>query len=578
MNADLVAVNGRIFTSNETQPWASAVAVSDGRFVHVGDNETTRSLIGPTTEVMDLKGALVLPGLVESHVHVMLGALLNVGLQLSMADSVEDVIEKVRAHAATRPGTTAIFGHGYNAMMFDENGPHRSLLDAALPDRPVLLMDHTLHGGWANSVALTRTGITAESADPLPSLYVRDSSGEPTGAIKGSGASVPVMVAIDALPADAISASLQEVLATLTSFGFTAALDCGNPVATELALAALGALDADGKLPLRISLTTMVNTPEMADIAIETQRHYATTYQGPHHWFDTLKIIGDSVIDNQTAAMLEPYDTTGERARLYFEPDTLQRLAREAANMGHGVIMHAIGDWTVREGLNTAEALRKAGHTDSRFILTHCELVHPDDVPRFAQLNVMAQTTSNWAVAFPGHRHHLGAWRDAVRRQPMHSWQESGAVLALGADWPATPGGLEFGLNPFVNFFTAMHRRLPTPLLAEWGAEPQALEPESEVLTLEETVRAYTINGARTMGREHEFGSIEVGKSADFIILDRDIFSIDPDLIWRTKVASTVFKGVVVYNAEHVDETVMKTSDHVPGIVSATSCPGCRVQ
>lgn len=569
MNADLVALNGRIFTVDDSNPWASAVAVKDGRFVHVGDDDTGRSLIGPQTEVVDLDGALVLPGLVESHVHVMLGALLNVGLQLSMADSIEDVIHKVRAHAAERPGTTAVFGHGYNAMMFDGNGPHRSLLDEVLPDRPVLLMDHTLHGGWVNSTALALAGVTAQSEDPLPSLYVRNASGEPTGAIKGNGASVPIMLAIDALPADAISASLQEILLALTSFGFTAAMDCGNPVATELALAALGELDATGNLPMRLSLTTMVNTPEMGEIAIDTQRRYAQTYRGPHHWFDTLKIIGDSVIDNQTAAMLEPYDTTGDRARLYFEPETLQHLARGAADMGHGVIMHAIGDWTVREGLNTAEALRNAGHTKSRFILTHCELVHPDDVPRFAALDVMAQTTSNWAVSFPGHRHHLGAWRDAVRRQPMRTWQDSGAVLALGADWPATPGGLEYGLNPFVNFFTAMHRRLPTPLLAEWGAEPQVLEPESEVLTLEETVRAYTINGARMLGREDEIGSIEVGKSGDFVILHRDIFSIDPEDVWLTRIAKTVFEGTVVFDSEGITDTPSARA------VSASGCPGC---
>lgn len=549
MTADLVALNGRIFTADAERPWASALAVRDGRFIHVGDDDSARSHVGPATHVMDLAGALVLPGLVESHVHVLLGSLLNVGLQLSMADSVEEILDTVRAYAAEHPDKAAIFGHGYNAMMFDENGPDRALLDRALPDRPVLLMDHTLHGGWANSVALARAGVTGSSTDPLPSRYVRDPSGEPTGAIKGSGASVPVMLAIEALPSNEIATSLRTVIAALSSYGFTAALDCGNPVATELALAELSALDAADALPLRISLTTMVNTPEMAEIAIPTQRRYAATYRGPHHWFDTLKIVGDSVIDNQTAAMLEPYDTTGDRARLYFDPATVQRLAQEAAEMGHGIVMHAIGDWAVREGLNTAEALRESGHGHSRFILTHCEVVHPDDVPRFAELDVMAQTTSNWAVAFPGHRRHLGEWRDATRRQPLRSWQDSGAVLALGADWPATPGGLDHGLNPFVNIYTAMHRRLPASLLDEWGAEPQALEPVTEVLTAEEAVLAYTINGARLLGRESDVGSIEVGKSGDFAVLDRDIFMIDPEQIPWTKVLSTVFEGRVVHRA-----------------------------
>ncbi len=569
MTADLVAFNGRVFTAQHERPWASGFAITEGRFVHVGDDQGARLLIGPSTHVVDLAGQLVLPGLVESHVHVLLGALLSVGLQLSMADSVDEVVEKVRAYADEHPGESAVFGHGYNAMMFDENGPHRALLDHALANRPVLLMDHTLHGGWANSRALAQAGITRWAEDPLPSRYVRDDSGEPTGAIKGSGASVPVMLAIDALPSDAIATSLRSVLSTLSAYGFTAALECGNPVATELALAELGALDTEGALPVRLSLTTMVNTPEMAAVAISTQKHYAETFHGPHHWFDTLKIIGDSVIDNQMAAMLEPYETTGDRARLYFEPETLQRLAQEAADMGHGIVMHAIGDRAVREGLNTAEILRRSGHTQTRFILTHCEVVHPDDVPRFAELNVIAQTTSNWAVAFPGHRLHLGEWRDATRRQPMRSWQDSGAVLALGADWPATPGGLEHGLNPFVNIYTAMHRRLPVPLLAEWGAEPQALEPVSEVLTVDEAVMAYTINGARALGRDAEFGSIEVGKSGDFVILDRDIFLIDPEQIPLTIVLTTVLEGRIVHLKDCAEH---EPANHLSG---TRCCPGC---
>lgn len=570
MTADLVVLNGHIFTANAEYPWARACAVSDGTFIYVGDDDGAGAHVGPQTTVIDLGGRLVLPGLVESHVHLLLGSLMNVGLQLSMSDKVDDVVAKVSAYAAENPDKAAIFGFGYNAMMFDDQGPHRDIMDAALADRPVLLLDHTLHGAWANTTALRLAGITDATEDPLPSRFVRDAQGHPTGAVKGSGASVPMALAINALPADLIAESMREVLRAMSAYGFTAALDCGNPVATEVALTTLGEIDARGELPLRISLTTMVNTPDMAAIGIETQVRYAAQFRGPNHWFDTLKIIGDSVIDNQTAAMLEPYVTTGDRARLYFDPETLQRLSVEAAERGHGVIMHAIGDWAVREGLNAAEALRHAGHHTSRFILTHCEVVHPDDVARFAHLNVMVQTTSNWAVSFPGHRRHLGEERDSTCRQPMRSWEDSGAVLALGADWPATPGGLEHGLNPFVNIYTAMHRRVPDSLLAEWDASPQPLEPVDEVLTVEEAVRAYTINGAIMLGRQDMLGSIEVGKSADFAVVDRDIFTIDPAEIPQAQILETVFRGRSVYRPADAGP-VSASMPVAPG-----GCPGCQ--
>lgn len=571
--ADLIAVNGRIYTVDEHCPWASALAVRDGRITFVGDDGGARALAGSATTVVDLAGRLVLPGLVESHVHVLLGAALASGFTMTMSDTVEDVQAKVSAFAAAHPERAAIFGTGYNALMFDEHGPNRALLDAVVADRPVVLMDHTLHGSWANTRALQVSGVNEATPDPTPSLYVRDEAGVPMGAMKGAGATVPIIVATGAMPVDAIRGALVQVMGAMSAHGFTAAMDCGNPIATGPALDALLDLDRSTGLPMRVSLTAMINTPQMAEIGLGLQQQYAEDYATERMWFDTVKIVGDSVIDNQTAAMLEPYVTTGERAQLYFPPEQLKDLAAGAAELGHGVIMHAIGDRAVREGLNAAQALRESGTSNTRFTLTHCEVVHPDDVPRFADLDVTVQTTSNWAVYWAGHAEHLGQERNDTRRIPLRSWWDTGATVALGADWPATPGGIDHGMSPFVNIHTAMHRRLPDELLAEWGAEPRVLEPATQVLTLPEAIAAYTINGARLMGREDAFGSITPGKSADFIVLDQDLFAIETNEIWRTQVVATVFAGAFVHGDDRLDGAHTAVTDCCASTVTTTSCP-----
>ena len=571
--AVLILIHGKIYTVEPNLPWASALAVRDGRLAYVGDDAGALALSDSHTTVVDLAGRLVLPGLVESHVHVLFGAALSSGLSLAMSDTVEDVQCKLATFAAQHPERSTIFGSGYNALLFDERGPSRELLDAIEVDRPVILMDHTLHGSWTNTRALEAAGITAQTPDPLPSSFVRAADGTPTGAIKGSGASIPVIVATGAIPATAVQSALAGVLSALSAHGFTAAMDCGNPIAVEPALDALLALESSAGLPLRISLTTLVNTPQMAEVGLNQQRDYAGRYATDHLWFDTLKIIGDSVIDNQTAAMLDPYVTTGDCARLYFPREELERLAFGAAAMGHGVIMHAIGDRAVREGLNTAQALRDSGLHGTRFTLTHCEVVHPDDVSRFAELEVIVQTTPNWAVYWQGHVEHLGQERNDTRRIPLRSWWDTGAIVALGADWPATPGGLVYGMNPFVNFHTAMHRQLPEELLTEWGAEPRVLEPAEQVLTLPECIAGYTINGARLMGREADLGSLTPGKSADFIVLDRDLFSIDPGEIWRARVLATVFEGAFVHGDALLTDSNATVTDCGAATVATGACP-----
>jgi len=465
-----------------------------------------------------------------------------------MTDTADDIVRKVAEYAAANPDAPVIFGAAFSSLRFGTEGPDRALLDAVVPDRPVILMDHTMHSAWANTLAFESAGVTAETPDPLPGEYTREADGTPHGFIKGSAASLPVLEAIRAITPESLLRAIPATVAGLTAFGFTAALECGNPFLTEVALGALRELDLRGELPLRVSLTVLANTEAVAEHAVGLTAEYAARFGTDHLWFDTVKILGDSVLENAAAALLEPYLTTGGYGRLAFGDEVLQALVLDAAAAGYGVVMHAIGDRAVRQGLDAAQRLRASGDDETRFVLTHVQLVNPADRPRFAELGVQVQTTGNWAVMQPKYLETIGAERALRDQFPFRSFVDSGVTLSLGSDWPATPGGFEFGVNPFINMYTAMHRRPPTELLEAFAAADEVLEPAGETLTLAEAVAGYTINGARALGREHEFGSILAGKRADLVVVDRDLFTIDPEEIPHARVLMTVMDGRVVHD------------------------------
>jgi hypothetical protein len=385
---------------------------------------------------------------------------------------------------------------------------------------------------------------------------VRDSAGNPTGTIKGSPASVPVIRATGVITAADIEHSLPKILAGLSEYGFTAAMDFGNPIATDQAAAALVKLDQQGKVPLRLSLMHAVNTPELAKTAVSDSTRLASQARSPHVWVDTLKILGDSVLENQKAALEQPYLKDGKTpttnlGALYFDKPALLAMMQGVAKAGQGTAIHAIGDRAVRTALDAAQAFRQAGDSKTRLIITHAQLVEPEQIKRFVANNVIVQTTGVWMNVQPSYVSLLGHRRNDTLQFPLRSLVDSGAVVALGADWPATPGGFKYGANPFNNIYTAMHRRPPQDLIAEFGSVNQVLPPAREVLTLAEAIQAYTLNGAKQMGKEQEFGSIEVGKKADLILLSQNLFRISPEAIPATKVLATMADGRLVHDVAY---------------------------
>ena len=364
--ATFVWTNGRVYTMNPAQPKASAVAVRGTKIVYVGTDDGAEPYVGEGTAAIDLGGRMLLPGFIESHVHIAMGGATTSGVILDMSDSLEEVLRKVEEYARTHPDNKTIFGASYNAGLFDDRGPNKRQLDEVVPDRPVFLMDHTLHSVWVNSKALEVAGITADTKDPVGGQYVRDASGEATGAIKGGPAHFPVLTATDAITADSMRASIPLVLEGLSEFGFTSAMDLGSPLAPEAGFGALVELDRRGKLPVRVSATHYVNTAALAETAVDVLKRYADDFASDHVWADTLKITIDSVLENQKAAMLDPYLTTGDRGALMFDQQAMESMALAGAAEGFHVIVHAIGiGGSARRWMRRKPCARRASTTRS---------------------------------------------------------------------------------------------------------------------------------------------------------------------------------------------------------------------
>jgi predicted amidohydrolase YtcJ len=547
--ADFVLTGGKVYTVNKKQPWAEAVAVKGKEIVYVGDNAGAKTFVGNGTEQIDLKGRLLLPGFVESHIHIGMGAGTTSGVILASSDSLEEVLRKVKEYAEANPDKKTIFGASYSAFIFDEKGPRKELLDEIASDRPVYLMDHTLHSVWVNSKAYEVAGITKDTPNPPGGEYVKNENGELSGSVKGGPAHLPILVKTKAITTDDIMKALPDLLEGMSEFGFTTAIDMGAPFATEAIFDSYVGLDRAGKLPLRLSVTHYINSEELAKDAAEKLDACAKRWKSEHVWFDTLKITIDSVVENQKAATLEPYLNTGECGVLQLGAEAMEKVCIETAKKGYGITVHTIGDRAVRETLNAARALRKAGFKDTRFSTTHSQMVDPADRSRYKELDVDAQATGNWAVYIQASVDVLGQQRHDTVQFPFRSWADDGVTIALGADWPATPGGFEHGVNPFNNMYTAMHRKAPPGLEEVLGQVPgETLKPADQVLTLAEAVAAYTIGGAKMLGIDDEVGTIEVGKKADLILLSQNLFEIDAEEIPKTKVLGTMFDGKIVHD------------------------------
>ncbi len=538
--ADTVYHNGRIYTVDESQPWVEALAVKDGRFMVVGTADDVMAVAGDDTEIVDLGGAFVMPGVVDAHVHPFDVYTQEENGNLLFSDQLDadGVAVAIRDYAAANPDKTWIRGMKYGFGAFPGAKMTREWLDEIVPDRPAYIVDESGHNATANSLALEMAGITADTPDPPLGTIDRDPvTGEPTGYLSETGMGL-VARHIERAPPTAYKRAMERSLAQMTAWGVTSFIDM---LALEETIDAYFELQSEVNLPFRINAALAMNeyteeviTPDEARAYLPRAIERATEQINTAHF----KFWGDGTPISYTSLLVEPYadrDTYGELTM------TDQMMADVVEYLGQGIggHIHSITDGTARAVLDLVEEAheRYPGQV-RRFHMGHNQLVHPDDFARYVELDVVAEIgPAMWFPfgATPVLESRLGDER-AARYFDVRAMLDAGITLAWGSDWPAgTPDA-----NPFRGLEGLVTRAHPS------GDFPGT---QGEPISLEEGIHIITMGAAYAMEREESIGSIEIGKHADFIVLDRNLFEIPPETIYDTVVRRTVFSGETVYEA-----------------------------
>ena len=553
-HADLVFTGGPVYTVDPARSWATAVAVSDGRITAVGDDHDIRPLIGPRTEVVDLSGKLLLPGFQDAHVHPVLAGTTLRSCDLHHLETAAEYADAVARYAAANPDRAWITGGGWSMEAFPGGTPHRSALDAVCPDRPVALPNRDGHGLWANSRALEIAGITADTPDPADGRIERDPDGTPTGMLQ-EGAAELVTRHVPATTAQEFYQGLLAGQAHLHGYGITGWQDAavGPAFGPGDVYGAYLAAARDGALTARVRGAQWWDREgglEQLPFFQERRDECAAVDGGAGRFSaGSVKMMLDGVAENHTAAMLEPYldgcgCSSGAAGMDFIDPEKLGGYVSELDAAGFQVHFHALGDRAVRNALDAVEeALRRNGQRGNRHHLAHLQVVHPEDVPRFRALGATANMQPLWAchepqmdeltIPFLGERR--SGWQ-----YPFGSLARSGAMLAAGSDWSVSTPDVMLGVHVAVN------RSAPE---SEGGPGGEVLGAE-ERLDLGTALAAYTAGTARVNHLDAVTGSVQAGKYADLVVLDRNPFAGPSEAIGETRVLRTYVEGALVHAAQ----------------------------
>jgi predicted amidohydrolase YtcJ len=534
--AELILKNGAVYTLNKAQPWAEAAAVAGGKIVFVGSNSDAEKYRAEETKVLDLAGKMVLPGFQDSHVHLISGGMELEQCNLNDLQTKDEILARVRAYAAENPEKDWIVGGGWALPVFPEANPSKEELDAVVSDRPAYLSAADGHSAWVNSRALELAGVTAKTMDPKNGRIERKAgTGEPSGTLREAAANL-VGRLIPEPTAEEYLSGLRGGLALANRFGITSIIEAS---ADDKLLDAYAGLDRSNGLTLRVLASIYVD-PEKGIAQIGDLVQKRERYQGHYLKATAAKVFIDGVIESHTAALLEPYlDRPDDQGKPILEAEEFNRLAVALDKAGFQIHVHAIGDRAIRMTLDAMEQAGKAnGPRDARHHIVHLELIDPADIPRFQALGVVANFQALWAYADPYITQLtepiLGPERSS-RLYPIGSVVRSGGLYAGGSDWSVS------SLNPLDAIQVAVTRRGPdAPAGPAWLPD--------ELVDLPTAIAAYTTNGAFLSFEEKRRGSIEAGKAADLIVLDRNLFKVPAQQIHEANVILTLLEGKVVYS------------------------------
>ena len=536
--ADLILAGGRVFTADAPSSWAQALAVRHGRIVALGGDRDVMRLAGPATRVIALRGRTVTPGFGDSHVHPISSGIEHLQCDLHDSSGLDEYLERVAAYAAANPELPWILGGGWYLADFPGGLARKEDLDRVVPDRPVFLPNKDGHDAWVNSRALEIAGITADTPDPHDGRIARNPDGSPLGTLH-EGAQDLVERHMPPTTQAEREQGLLESQAHLHSIGITNWQDAHvgpEDHVTYLRVAGRGDLTARV-----VGALWWEHDSGLEQI----ERLVARRADGPVGRYSptSVKLMLDGIVENYTAAVVDPYfdaegNQTDNRGMAFIDPELLVQAVPMLDALGFQAHFHALGDRAVRIGLDAIEAARKAnGWTDTRPHLAHLQLVHPDDLPRFRQLGALANVQPLWAV-------HEGQMDDLTipflgpvasgRQYPLRSFRRHGATVVMGSDWSVSTA------DPFAQIDIAVNRVIP-----EYRDSHPRFMPE-EAIELADAVVAFTA-GSAYANHLDEAGTIEVGKLADLVVLDRDLFDRGAGGIADTRVVATFVDGVAVH-------------------------------
>ncbi|MCG6909347.1 MAG: amidohydrolase [Deltaproteobacteria bacterium] len=549
-------INGRIYTLDRKQPWAESVAVRDGRITFVGSSSALEETVGPETEVVDLDGKMMLPGFIDSHAHVSWTTNEAASLEMFHLDSLEAYLEAVGNFAADHPEHDVIYGAGWHNNLFPPSGPVKEDLDTIVPDRPVCLTSEDGHFSWVNSKTIARAGITRETPNPAGGVIERDpGTGEPSGTFRETARDL-VQNVLPPFTVDQLKGSIRNFMQEAARVGITSVHDpllilpeaagqLNGFGAVRNNIQAYAELARDGELTLRVRGTVLTD-PTLDAGQVRAITSACNRNADPLFQVAGIKVFVDGVVEGGTAYLLEPYAHMPEsRGEPLWTQEGLNLLFEEADRDRLQIHIHAIGDAAIRMSLDALEyARKKNGSLHSRHLITHLQLLDRADIARMAALKVIGVPQPFWHVKgsyfYDLEVAYLGEGR-ALREYPMKSLSDAGILLAGASDYP-----VQVPSPPLLGIALGVTRCEPGE------TDPEEILGPEERMSVEEMIACFTINGARANFMENETGSIEVGKKADMVVLENNLFDIPAGTIPETRVLMTVFEGRTVHRAASI--------------------------
>ncbi len=539
--ADLILTGAAVYTVDPAEPWAQALAVRGGRIVAVGSSEDVDELRGPSTRVLDLPGRMILPGFQDAHVHPPIAGIDRMRCDLLEVEGHDEVLEAVRAYAASHPDEPWILGSGWGLSSFPGGVPTAAELDAVVPDRPAFLSNSDGHGAWANTKAMELAGVTKDTPDPPDGYLERDPGGKPIGMFQEGAADLVGRFA-PSPTIDDVRRGLLVAQEYLHALGITSWQDAivGESSWGD-ALGVYREFGESGALTARV-VGALWWFPERGLGQLDDLREKREAFAAGSFRPTSVKLMLDGIVENKTACVIDPYlgpdgKPTAERGIEFIDPDQLLKIAPMLDEDGFQIHMHAIGERAVRNGLNALAHVSQAGRRAHRHHISHIQIVHPDDIGRFAQLDVTANMQPLWACHEPAmdllNIPILGPERSGWL-YPFGSLLRSGARMAGGSDWSVSSP------NVFLQMEVAVTR------IGRDAPEAEPLLPD-EAISLEQAIRAYTMGAAYVNHQDDVTGSLEAGKYADLVVADRNLLAPDGGPIGDARALLTLVEGEAVF-------------------------------